>query len=665
MAHFVYLSMSYTVRSSSKDVPDRNLDSFKKRSNKAGRGFDSSPTGLPPLAVLQFEKHKSEAEYAYRWIRKHSRKVPPGLSPQFEAWLAFLLKSLSYWELIPIGQPLGFYDYLYGNLITGPSFATWLKKVRAYTLQANIAIGDVAVPEEYYIPGWEGYDSFYPETGLIHWEEEIDDFPFSMYPVSEDKIPKRIETYCYEELMARGPKDLPLVGTSDVLRFVKASKGYTLDKNRSLFIRDFISELGKPNSIWWGKRCKIQAMPGGARDTAMSEPNTLIKIKLANEIFIKICEDHPNSAMASKSLQSRRISRLWKSKFFLHLDFKKVGLMLPRAYLLALGKSIESVYGIDMSWYLGIKDIYVQSEGETFRTARGYTLGWMNEAVTLIIIILIRKFLSILSLKLDFLVFNDDVEIALPESWIDYPESCYVFKTLICRFFEERDIFVSIKKTYCSRESIFLEEYHAPESRFDFQKRSIATRIYAKAAVSTYPFLRKSYVNIASQIWFCSDIISEIVDYTKPEFPLLISDETGLPFEAGGFFSCFESGFNTLMTEYPGAVWLASLLSEYSQEPIETSKPKFDFSIKKHDRNLDIDVSKHRFTVPAGLSAVLEELKETFHQDSDEELLARVEALPDDAPFRRLASLPFLEMVKGRLPGKDPPSPVLGEELEF
>lgn len=596
---------------------------------------------LFPTEVLSFRKYQDETKKVYFYLRKAGWDAKVSTSSKtLDLWIEWLQINTKLYDYIPIkSRCLLRGDYFHGNLLLGPSFTEWLKKARHYTMQYNIALDDTSIPDEYVVEGWAGYDSFLPETSLIHWEEEINDFPWSFIKLRY-QIDENYNIHLFKSMLEKfGPKNLHLSGTYDFLRLIKASKFFDPVTGKSRFMRDFIPSVDRPHEGWIGKRVKIQALPGGGRDGTMATPSTLIKIKLSAEIFLKICQTHPNSAMCDNLTQTKRIQKLRsRGKVFLHWDFKKVGLTADRRYFICLAKAVQSVYGIDMSWF-DFDELVIFDEDRAYKPSRGYALGWMNEGITLVIIRWIAEFLQLKKLDklVDFLVFNDDVEIAL--LWEASRHEMFILKSSLLEFFKEKDIPCSIKKIFFSHASIFLEDYFDPYDEYDFEKRSVATRIYSKAMITSLPFMRKSYLSIASQLWKEQDIIDLIISKTKKEFKGFSFEEI-LPFESGGFFYSFKDGLNQALIERPIYTLYSYFMSTHVK--VDLKVPEFKsfswYSSKKAEERLVNEAQSHYWSqVPQ------EDIDECFTFD----LAASIET--------RLMELPESSRLKFFIAGQEPP----------
>lgn len=535
-----------------------------------------------PTSTLVFVEHSAEARKIYYALRKLGWDADfPCSSPLLKLWVQWLQYFTRFWWMLPIGKCFTRSEIFYGNLIEGPSFAAFVKKCRFYTMQYHIALENMAIDEQYILDGWEGYDSIPPESNFIHWEEEIDDFPWCLIEPTY-KVDIDYHSTGMTELLGKFfNKDLILAGVTNFLSFIKVSKVYDPSRppgrSRTRLMRELLVDPGSIKPGWVGLRTKIQAMPAGGRDSSIATPSTLVKIKLAHEIFIQLCQSNAYSAMASHDTQERRVNRVRSAgKIFLHWDFKKLGLVCQREWFLSLAKAVQETYHIDMSWF-DFDSLTVINGKRAIETKRGFALGWMNEGVTLVIIywfLLFFRRIPSWEKYYDFIVFNDDVEIAIrkeiPISEMD------VLKESLLAHFESLGVPCSIKKIFFSTQSIFLEEYHSPSGPYDFEKNSMAVRLYAKAAINSLPVARKAFLAEATQIYVDADIVKEIVSRTVVEFD---PDEKSWAVDAGGFKHFVESGLNSI-TKHPAQLSLASELSAIVPT-VQTTKFATDFSWKK------------------------------------------------------------------------------------
>jgi hypothetical protein len=595
---------------------DRSMSDFTNRQTYRKWSGEFPTRRMPPLKPIDFRKNEVHSRRLWNLINRYglSVKTPTDMPYEFRNWSDFLRTCLRYWEEIPIRKCLTSFDILEGCLTQGPLFAEWLKKCRIYTMISVIGLGDNTPPDEYILEDWEGYDSIFPETNLIHWVEDIDDFPHCMMPIPR-KIGHLVPVYIQMLKEKWAPDELNLSGVNQKFRFVKNSKVYSPSDNKSFYIKEAIDMVKEIRPGWYGKRSLVQALPGGGRDATVADPYTLVKIKMSNEIFTSIVTHHPNSAMTNYINLQTRMSRLWNCKTFLHLDFKKIGLTFPRNYFVQFGKAVEQVYGISMDWF-DFDDLYIQDGDTTYRTKRGYALGWMNEVVTLVIIAFIKNFRHMCEIPFDFLVFNDDVEIGFNHSDI---EMINVFKMSIIRYFESKEVFISIKKTFISNVSIFLENYYQSEEIYNFNKYSIACRLYAKARLTSYPGYGKQLLHDAIGMWENEDIIREVVFHTKNEYKKV--SDLDVPFALGGYHVPWKHTLDDSLNETPSFVFFLKHL--YLQKNISLTLAMRVMKEARESRDKKMSEAYER------MEEGVPDPKELLHEESDDLFISRLAPLID------------------------------------
>lgn len=585
-----------------------------------------------PTTPISFDRHKDEAKAIFYHLRSTTwmHKFPCS-NKLLKLWIEWLQYFTYFWSFTDGEKAISLEDIFEGCLLGGPDFAAWLKKTRAYSLQAKWALNKTNLPEEYVLEDWECYDSLPPESSLIHWIEEVNDFPWSLIPLRVKQTKEEIFVLMEHTICTELPSHLRIYGMKNVYSVIKPSKVYDPNlpkKSKTRLMRDIFLDLQDPEEGWHGKRVTIQAMPGGCRDGTVATPSTLLKIKLASEIFKHLCEANIYSAMASHRLSRKRINRVRQNgKLFLHWDFKKVGLCCPRVNFLALAMVIEKYFAINMDWF-DFEHLYVTDGKATISTARGYALGWMNEGITIVIIHWLLMFFRQIpewKNKFDFVVFNDDVEIAIKHEMNDYDMT--VLKISLLEHFKLLDVPCSTKKIFFSRQSIFLEEYWDPDIDDELPKNSIAARMYAKAIMNSIPFVRKTFVNIASQIWIEPVIINLIKSRTKKEFDNVPRwyDESFADFDSGGWFTSYEDNFRPILRDNPNYAFLAQQLAK---AVIEIDTKKIDTKFKWRDtqnKSLNMMSAAHG---PLWYETPREEFDESFQSlETFEESLASMSLL--------------------------------------
>jgi len=494
-----------------------------------------------PRGHIDFEENSRNREQVLSFLNRYGEEGYPDhmKSPFKEHYILFKTK-LDLWWGIPIKKCLTREEIIVGSLTQGPAFAEWLKKARFFSYAAKVAEGNNYMPEEYILEGYEGYDSLFRESDLIHWTEETQDVSYSFIPVKEidvEPFRKAVNEFLDDIL----PK-CEFSEQINTLDWIKPSRSYDPVTGKSIPLRDGLRNLTEVREGYLGKRTVIQPFPAGIRDTAMADPDTIAKVRLCHELFSEMTKHDRHSAMSPNA--SRNLDRVLERKLFYHLDFKKVGLTFPRIFFVIFGDEMKK-RGYDVWFLQDLEDIYLDIDGQTFRTERGYCLGWLNEGLTVLVSIFLNMFLKEHNLTSDYIIFNDDVLMGLQDS---DPE---VFNDLmryaLIEFFFRHDIFLSDRKCYLSKNAQFLEEYHIfdKENVVNMEKRQIGSSLFAKSLNAHYAWEAKMYASIGYE-YYANDYVLEMCtrrtyEYSKREYLM--------PYESGGWVSSFSDGLNTALDQ--------------------------------------------------------------------------------------------------------------------
>lgn len=578
---------------------NRNL-SVCVDTEKIPKGYHGVTSGSIPRGHLCHSEYLPLCkQIANRIERDGEESLPPGVDHKFRVHYEHFVNNVDCWETIPIAKCLTRTQILVGCLREGPAFAEWLKKARYYTFVDKVCEGAHYTPEEYILEGYKGYDSIFRESELIHWTEETSDVEYAFIPVGSfrDEAAFKAEFKALFESI-KGKVKFP--NEINTLEWIKSSKGYDPHTGKTIPTRDSMRNLRSVGPGWFGRRTIIRPFPGGIRDTVIPDPDTLAKIKLTGSIFKEICEYLPESGMSSKL--SENFNRVLRRKLFHHLDFKKAGLTFPRKLFLLMGEVLEEA-GIDCWFLKDIEDIYVEIDGDTFKTRRGFCLGWMNEALTVAIITLLRLMRKTYNLSFDFIVYNDDLVIGDQDKDVEvYSE---LFRFCAKEFFNSFQIFVSEKKIFSSRSVQFLEEYRKSELYgLDMRKRSIATAIYSKSLSSRYIWAAKMYAAVAFEEWDCEALLEKCMARGYEVDP----SERERPYKAGGWYTPYKLGLDDSLLNKE---WTKYILS------LETVRmPKMSESIKDFDSKKAFDAKQRKIFYSSEIRPLGEEVLEFLEEQS-------------------------------------------------
>lgn len=544
---------SLSFRLTSDDVcPDTSENLGLPRPSHIPKSGVNVTDRVLPRGFLIFEDHQKSCSAVLAGIERYGEDhIPSNLPSPFKEHYMLFRVNLDLWERLPIKKAMSKRDIIVSCLTQGPAFAEWLKKARYYSFADKVSDGGNDIPEEYVLPGYKGYDSLLRETELIHWKEETSDVEYSFVPVGPIKGEETFKEE-WRSLLREVLPECQFPEEISTLDWIKASRGYDPSTGKTVPVRDEMRALKTIGTGYLGKRTIIRPFPGGIRDTAIPDADTLAKIKLSHDLFAEICEHCPNSGMSSSL--SWNFSRVLRRNLFCHLDFKKAGLLFPRRLFVLMGEVLEE-FGISAWFVKDIEDVYLDIDGETVRTERGFCLGWMNEALTVAIIVLLRIMRKEYNLSYDFIVYNDDVLIGDQD---DDPECyCELFRFAAKEFFNSYQIFLSEKKIFTSKSAQFLEEYYFQDIYgLDMTKHNVANAIYAKSLCSQYVWEAKMYCEAAyalapneSNLWDC---MLRGRESSK-------DDEAFRPFSAGGWITPISWGLDASWEEFADAKYILAL----------------------------------------------------------------------------------------------------------
>nr|USW07197.1 putative RNA-dependent RNA polymerase [Plasmopara viticola lesion-associated ormycovirus 2] len=502
------LDLMYSSRGTASNGSGRNLKIDSRKYNK----LNDYPFVKTPVStffdgrskVLKFSDWEKERLLAVQL------SVEEGISlkilkkfedSDFKKQLKLFINSLLLWDSIPIEKAITIEEIFCRNLMEGPEFAKILKNLRYYSLLEKISILPTSHDEDF--REWFGYDSFYHEANLIHWEEVTDDIPWSFIETrTDDAFYALLEeefNLVLDNIRIREPTHI------DVLLSVKNSGGWVPSmKKNSVYSEVHISTFGlglpEKRGFMLGKRCMIQAMPAGLRDTSIPDPDSLFKIKHTHLILKQITERLDGSAMTTSRL-SQELRKSSMRNPHLLIDIKKCGLTFPRRFLLMMGKVLtqKGYFNYLSEW----KQSYLVDGKTTYATKNGFNLGWVNDAPTIIQCLILRivkkQFPSITAV-----IFNDDSDWVLRGV---KPQEIFLARSLIRLCYNSSGLILSDKKEILSHASVFCEIYNGFEENLfgDPRKRQIATRLLAKSMSASSLILKMNYYNNALE-WYTEDI---------------------------------------------------------------------------------------------------------------------------------------------------------------
>jgi len=567
--------MSYGYISIDNTTRDAELDALEKAPKQKlpdEFGYEFVRFGESSSTALKHDKHTEDITVLLEYYDKfgYSDRLPRLSNYEFLRHVVKFRAMLDCWEQIPITKVFSKDEIYVRCLKEGPSYVEFIKKARSTTLRGLTSETYCEIEEEYFFPdNYKGYDSIIHERNLIHWDdrEDVDDvkYAFMEPPPSRPEFQRVFEDFL--ETVKVGISDFDL--DIDQLSELKNTKMYDPTTGKSSLMREFFCEDVDVTQPYMAKRCIVLTEPASTRDTGVGDPSTVAKVKLVNKLCRTILERCRHSASAPGPEAQGRLKRVLQRNCYLHLDFKKYGLAFVRELMNMALSIIGHKYAIDVSNLL-ITNFYIDIDGEVYETSRGSMLGWMDCLNELCVHAILQDLCS-KGLEIDWVSFNDDVEISFWNPEDSYREKAEMVRDLVISEFDSYGILISISKTYASRASIFLEKYFRFDEKYslDMEKRQLAVRPYARSLVTKYPWKAKIWFAAAHAVWHSEDIASRCILTSKIEFCEM---ERSAPLYVGGWYPSTTTLDESLLDQDQKLINLAVELNKLKMPDI-SSKP--------------------------------------------------------------------------------------------
>jgi hypothetical protein len=215
---------------------------------------------------------------------------------------------------------------------------------------------------------------------------------------------------------------------------------------------------------------------------------------------------------------------------------------------------------------------------EAYNTTRGTVLGWFD-AINYIAVAAILDSLIDRGIPIDFIGFNDDVEISIYKDNCEIAETLNILRDVVIMEISSYDILISLNKTYGSKASVFLERYNYFTEKYelDMYKLQLTIKAYSRSMVAKEPWRAKMLYASASE-WtpdaYCRD---RCIDTIGIEFR---QEEVTLPIEAGGWHVFGQGNLNTCLRNCDKiALYMIQELQKW-RPPNLSKKPKERDSVK-------------------------------------------------------------------------------------
>jgi len=491
--------------------------------------------GIPEGTIDYQRNIKDIHKIIMRFLKKgYIGGVPKNINPELRQHVMYFRANLDAYDQLIMHKVFSRDELYFRCLNEGPDFLSFIKKSRQYSLQNKIGIGNSNIPDEYVHEEYSGYDSILHERYLIYWDDtDITDYYYSLLPEPEIDTTDMV-TYFHHLANKYGIFDREHKPVSFINKIAN-KRTYTQEKNKTTELKNAWA-LTESDQVFMAVRKVVPVEPGSTRDTGVPDVYSLNKLKVLHELTRDVLEKLPYSANCSFKLMNKRLARLRRKSVFTHLDFKKFGLLFPRQ---VPNKILDLLDAADLK----ITDLYLETEDGHIKTKRGGILGWFDALVSIGTISILYGLASRMGwTDFDMLQFNDDIEVGfddISESEIQRRQEA------MCTELERFGFFMSWKKIYSSRTSVFLEDYEPRDTDLDLTKIQLAVKPFAKALCTTIRSEAKMNFAHGANFGYTTWLKEEIMRGFEPLYP----EEYSAPLELGGWKGLGFGGLNTALED--------------------------------------------------------------------------------------------------------------------
>jgi hypothetical protein len=492
-----------------------------------------------PLGPIKREEHKQEIRETLNLLMTKGIgfKIPKSWKPLYRQWIAYFRNCLELYDIIAKDKVFDIPELFERCIREGNEFTKFIKNSRSESLQWKECIESMDY-SEYVHEEYSGYDSILHERYLIYWDDsdEIEDWPYSLIEPDEGFDEPLYKEIVESFLRSIGQSDYDESDDINVIEPVANKMTNKVnDRGETCLLKNTWGADG--TGPWYSTRKIVPTNPGSTRDTGVPDIETLNCLKVIHKHARILSESCKHSANCSLEKLQSRISRVKRARVFMHVDFKKFGLTVDRR----VGNMILEAIGKED---FKIKNVHLQVGDEVYITKRGGgALGWCDPLFALGVIAILQYISKRYKINMDFIVFNDDVEIGFHEPG-SY-ENLMIYKDIILTELVSFGFFISYRKVYLSRMFVFLEEYSYAR-KCNMEKSQLAVLPYAKSLSTKMHWKAKFCYSEGYQIVQSIDIKELCMNTFQ-------GDHTNYdrPFETGGWTRRYDhmSGLNMALVD--------------------------------------------------------------------------------------------------------------------
>jgi len=531
--------------------------------------FDRSET-----RAMDWLEHRSYHHSLYSIYRKGNREGIRNsihLNNQEKIEFCRFFDCLVLWEYYTpkISKPYDGEYYWINSISQGPIFAKRVADLFAFGYRNTFGI-DYKSPKGFEQIRIFSYNDIFPVAGMLRFKEEIEDFKFSINPLTvniHDEVFQELSPYISDALKSI-PK-LEMISEQEILSEIKTTSCWVEGSEKfEPFWKSFDKKFSK---VMVGKRCVVPVYPTGVRDTVVLTRSSSNSVRILERQFRYILEYMPESAFCSSSATyHKRMSRQRTNYRTIHYlrDIKKCGLSMPMTGLIFILK--DQLQEIFPHYLWDLLDIYINRRiygygKEPVNPPRGYCLGMANHIATFLLIVIYRLSVEEFHMSYDeyddihfeALIGNDDSDIRIYMYESDYNSEhltsaakayAGVHQEVLSRY----DIWYNEDKSFLSWEGLFFEEYTNPSFKFKESRYAIAVaNAISTGEIRLAKYMLKSYLegDQALNYKVIESMISYAASYFLPEFDY---GESSRDYYLGGWIPKRRFGLSTCLEDLLG-----------------------------------------------------------------------------------------------------------------
>jgi len=439
--------------------------------------------------------------------------------------------------------------------------------------------------DEYIFEDYNHVDSLPSTEDIIFWTESSEDIEWMFTEVNPHPGSKKAFKYHFKrylEYIKVSRDEIVEALTIPLESTLGNSKMFIPGEDKTVFNKTILPKYKDIEEGYYGKRTVIQVGPGNCRDVVIPDGDTKFKVKMIDRIFTLIARQDSWTLSPPGIDKIGRIKKVLRCNLFIHLDLKKEGLTFPRYLIVAAAEVLEEMYDINLDYVKDFEDLFIEIDKITYETKRGRSLGWGNQACSVIVSCLIQSFLWSLNEKSEKyfgVVYTDDIIVGTFTSDERYQGLHSVeILALLNEFLTSYGFIVGYKKCYASRHPTILGTTYSKDEavlfydqwgrRFPLQPhkstystadrwRMFAKAIHAKNHEEAKFFVNNVLLGFNKDLSLPKDFALSIAESWGKEFeggP----DEWMIPFRGGGWFTPIDENLDASYDNIDHLKYIAS-----------------------------------------------------------------------------------------------------------